>query len=95
MLLKRSSVASPLTACAILVFCVCVFMQMLGTTMTLWDLDYDLDPVHAALLEGLSLPASFFGVPPPVLVESVSDSSPPWQHIVAEQLLFRPPNVLT
>ena len=94
MLLKRSSVDRPLTACAVLVVCICILMQMLGTTMTLWDLAIDLDSVNAALLEGFSLPASSLGVPPPAVIDFLGDLAMQWRPSVSGQTLLRPPNLL-
>ncbi len=74
--------------------CVCVVMQMLGTTMTLWDLTYQLDPVNATLLEGYSLPASLISFQPDTIVWSTADASHRLHPILREQSLLRPPNRL-
>ncbi|HLZ33479.1 MAG TPA: hypothetical protein VKP13_05655 [Nitrospira sp.] len=92
MLLKRSSVNHLLTACVVLVVCTCIFMQMLGTTMTLWDLEFELDPDNAVLLEGFSVPASCLSIPPPAVLDFLSAPTTRWRHIVCGQTLFRPPN---
>ncbi len=94
MLLMRNSFHRSTMAHAVLVICLCVFMQMLGTTMTLWDLELELDPLNASLLDGLSLPAFSSDVRPShavALLEQSRTSSPYFLHAHS---LFRPPNPL-
>lgn len=90
----RGSHVRPITASAIAFICICVFMQMLGTTMTLWDLDLELDQANAPLLEGLSLPAIFSDVPPYSATALLADSTRTLRHILRDHTLFRPPNFL-
>jgi hypothetical protein len=81
-----------MTACAVLVICICILMQMLGTTMTLWNPEFDLDPVNAVLLEGFSLPASCLGIPPPEVNDFFSDLTLQRRYALPGHTLFRPPN---
>jgi len=91
MLLDRSSNVHPLLRCSIGVLCLCVMMYALGTTMTLWNLQIELDPVNAPLLEGLSLPAAFMDLNPTLSTASLNDAPPPLRLLLNEQTLFRPP----
>ena len=71
--------------------CLCVVMQMLGTTMTLWDLEFQLDPVNAPLLEGFSLPADVLDPLPPGAFAFLSYSAQDTQAILQDRMFFRPP----
>ncbi len=75
--------------------CLGVVMQMLGTTMTLWDFTYQLDPINAPLLEGFSLPASAISVQSAAVSWRAADHIGTLHPVLREQVLFRPPNPLT
>lgn len=74
--------------------CIGIFMQMLGTTMTLWDLSYQLDPDKAPLLEGFSLPAQSVGIQNHAVVRWRMEAVCALHPVLAQQSLFRPPNLL-
>jgi hypothetical protein len=90
----RGVTRHPLIVLAIGVVCLCVVMQMLGTTMTMWDFQYPLDPVNAPLLEGFSLPTAFVGFQPVTVVWSTVVTAPALHPVLCEQTLFRHPNCL-
>ena len=56
--LLPSSNVQPMILYGMGVICLCVLMYALGTTMTLWNLEFQLDPVNGPLLEGFSIPAT-------------------------------------
>lgn len=82
----------PLIACAVLFICLCVFMQMLGTSMTLWNPDQEIDSVNAQVLEGFSLPTAIMNVPLSLATRIIQNLSPFLRSLLREQVLFHPPN---
>ena len=94
MLLEWHSTSRSGIAWTILVLCICVVMQMLGTTMTLWNFDLQLDPVNAPLLEGFSLPAIVPDTEPSANAVLVAPSSERPPHLVSTHALFHPPIIL-
>ncbi len=92
MLLERCSANHAEVAWILLALCLCVVMQMLGTTMTLWDFELQLDPPHAPLLEGLSLPTVLPDTTPSLIAAAVTLSSETLPHLLSAHSLLRPPN---
>jgi hypothetical protein len=84
----------PLLVCAIGVICLCIVMYVLGTTMSLWDLSIQLNPINAPLLEGFSLPAASVSILPVTVAWSMADFLSRLHPILREQVPFRPPNRL-
>lgn len=78
---------------AITILSLCIVMQVLGTTMTLWNVDFVPDNAREALSEGFSLPQILFLIThtPQFRVE-VGISSDPLKEALLPHLLFRPPN---
>jgi hypothetical protein len=74
--------------------CIGVLMQMLGTTMTMWDLSYQLDPDNAPLLDGFSLPATFVDIGHHFALRWKIDTVKALHPVLRDQALFRPPNHL-
>ena len=91
MLKMRGSFGRVVMAAVFGFICLCVLMQMLGTTMTLWDFDFQLDPVNAPMLEGFSLPAGASDLWPLVEIASLSYSVATTQAILQDRMFFRPP----
>ena len=92
MLLVRGSVDHPGAACALMLLCFCVFMQMLGAPMTLWDFDLELDAANTPFLEGYSLPTVVSHAQPSRTVAFVDDASETLRYFLHAHSLFRPPN---
>jgi hypothetical protein len=95
MLLVRGSVDHPRAVCALILLCFCVFMQMLGVPMTLWDFGLELDPLNAPFLEGYSLPTVVSHVQPSRTVAFIDDASETLRYFLHAHSLFRPPNSLS
>lgn len=91
MLRMRGSFHSYFRIAALAFICLCVVMQMLGTTMTLWDLEFSLDPVNASLLEGFSLPVDFTELPPLAMVASLFYTARELRALLQDRTFFRPP----
>lgn len=91
MLLPRQTLAPTVFDCIIGVICLCIVMYALGTTMTLWDLQLELDPVNAPLLEGFSLPATLVDLRPTISNVSLHEIPPFLRMQPKEESLFRPP----
>lgn len=92
MLLDRCSPNHTGMAWTVLVLCICVLMQMLGTTMTLWNFELQLDPVNAPLLEGLSLPTALVNATSSLIIAILAISSERLRYLLRSQGLLRPPN---
>ncbi|HEU4684649.1 MAG TPA: hypothetical protein VFS39_09145 [Nitrospira sp.] len=75
----------------LLFLCLCVLMQMLGTTMTLWDFQLQLEPVNGLLLEGLSLPAGVSDVTSLVVTTVLDEDSPHVPRHLHDTRLLHPP----
>lgn len=72
--------------------CFVIVMQMLGTTSSLWTLDFETDIVEASQLEGFSLTADV-SIPQPLLTTSGSrELSHLFPSLLPEDRLFRPPH---
>ena len=72
--------------------CLCVLMFMLGSTMTLWTMQFSLDQTDNPLLEGFSLPTVVSDMTPAVLVTPSGESSIGVRAALNEHNLLRPPN---
>ena len=72
--------------------CLCVLMFMLGSTMTLWTMQFALDQADDSLLEGFSLPARASDVIPAMPVTLFREMSTGARKNIAEYSLLRPPN---
>jgi hypothetical protein len=94
MLLARGSFDHSTTVCALLFLCFCVFMQVLGAPMTLWDFDLEFDPANAPFLEGYSLPTVVSHTQPSRTVAFIDYASESLRYCLHAHSLFRPPNSL-
>ena len=72
--------------------CLCVLMFMLGSTMTLWTMQFTLDQTDNSLLEGFSLPAMVSDVTPAMPVTPLREQWTGAKLTVVEYSLLRPPN---
>jgi hypothetical protein len=91
MLVERGVPIPGLVFYGIGVICLCVVMFMLGSTMTLWTMQFALDQTDNALLEGLSLPTTVSHIIPTMPVMLSRQSSGDVRRDVNEQSLLRPP----
>ncbi|BCA53208.1 hypothetical protein W02_03480 [Nitrospira sp. KM1] len=66
-------------------------MQMFGTTMTLWDLQLQFDPIDAQALEEFSVPATISIDSPIPVVTSDTILAMTYRPGLHELNLFRPP----
>ena len=82
----------PLVFYGIGLICLCVVMYMLGTTMTLWSMQFALEQTDNVVLEGFSLPTTVSDVIPAMPVSSFRDTPPDARTDVNEHGLLRPPN---
>ncbi len=94
MLLARGPFDRFTTVCALFLLSFCVFMQMLGAPMTLWDFDLEFDPVHAPFLEAYSLPTVVSNAEPTRTVAFIECASDSLRYCHHAHSLFRPPNSL-
>jgi hypothetical protein len=74
------------------VVCLCVVMYMLGSTMTLWTLQFAFDQTDDSVLEGFSLPTTVPDVVPEMPVRSRGERSARAKGEMNEHSLLRPPN---
>ena len=91
MLLERGAPIPRLVSYGIGVICLCVVMFMLGSTMTLWTMQFALDQTDNALLEGFSLPTTVSTVVPSMPVMPSPELSSSVKGDVNEPSLLRPP----
>ena len=94
MLLARGSSDHSTTACALVLLCFCVFMQVLGAPTTLWDFDLEFDQTNAPVLEGYSLPAVVSHTQPSCTAAFIDYASELLRYCLHAHSLFRPPNSL-
>jgi hypothetical protein len=71
--------------------CLCVLMFMLGSTMTLWSMQFALDQTDNAQLEGFSLPTVVWDVSPALPVAPLREASIGVRGALNEHNLLRPP----
>lgn len=82
----------PWSLLAITILSFCLGMQVLGTTLTLWDVEFVPDNGWEALSEDFSLPESLFLIAhTPRLHMKVAISSAPPKEALLSHSLFRPP----
>ena len=72
--------------------CLCVLMYMLGSTMTLWTMQFALDQTDNPQLEGFSVPAIVADVTPAPSVTPFREASIGISGALNEHDLLRPPN---
>jgi hypothetical protein len=92
MLRDRDSPVRRILFCGIGIVCLCVVMYMLGSTMTLWTLEFAFDQTDSPLLEGVSLPTILPDLNPAMPVTTAAEQSPPAKLQLHEHGLLRPPN---
>ena len=92
MLREREHRLSHLILYGIGVVCLCVAMNVLGSTMTLWTLQFALEQTDNLVLEGFSLPATMSDVVPAMPVAPSREASSELKKDVNEHSLLRPPN---
>jgi hypothetical protein len=92
MLLERRSCLPRLVFYGIGLICLCVMMYMLGSTMTLWTLQFALDQTDNPVLEGFSLPTALSDATPAMPVTPSRDRSAGMKTEIDEHSLLRPPN---
>lgn len=91
MLLERRSRFGRIMWCGIGLVCLCLVMYVLGSTMTLWAMEFPLDQADSPLLEGFSLPTTLSDLVPLLLASSTGESSTTVLRPVSEHGLLRPP----
>jgi len=74
MLLERRPSLQRLVLYGVGLICLCVVMYMLGSTMTLWTMQFALDQTDNVVLEGFSLPTTVSDVIPAMLVRLSSET---------------------
>lgn len=92
MLLERRRCVRGLLRYGIGFICLCVVMFMLGSTMTLWTLQFALDHTDNPMLEGFSVPTALSNVAPAMPVVPSREAPPLPKREVNEHGLLRPPN---
>jgi hypothetical protein len=91
MLVERGARVPRLVFYGIGLICLCVVMFMLGSTMTMWTMQFALDQTDNALLEGFSLPTIISNIIPTMPVTPARETSSGVKRDVNEQSLLRPP----
>ena len=92
MLHERGSCVRRLVFYGIGLLCLCVVMFMLGSTMTLWTMEFSLEQTDNSLLEGFSLPTVVSDVTPAMPVAPAGPSPIGATQVIGEHGLLRPPN---
>ena len=72
--------------------CLCVLMYMLGSTMTLWTMQFAVDQTDNSQLEGFSVPTMVADVTPALPITPLRDASIGIRGALNEHNLLRPPN---
>lgn len=93
MLSGRAKGVSLVLCYGIGIICLCVLMYMLGSTMTLWTLQFAFDQTDNPVLEGFSLPTIVADLVPATLFASSRERSTATKGALNEHSLFRPPNL--
>ena len=75
--------------------CLCVGMYVLGSTMTLWTMQFAFDQTDNPVLEGFSLPTIPADIVPAMPFTSSGDQSARARRELNEHGLLRPPNQTT
>jgi len=92
MLGERGAFPPRLVLCGICLICLCVIMFMLGSTMTLWTMQFALDHADNPMLEGFSLPALVSDVTPAMRATLFRELPTGVKTDLSEHNLLRPPN---
>ena len=92
MLLERVPCLRRLLYYGIGLICLCVIMFMLGSTMTLWTMQFALDQTDNPVLEGFSVPPALPNVTPAMSVSPSRETPPGAKRELNEHGLLRPPN---
>ena len=90
--LTRRSQRRLLTVVAFGFLCLCILMQVLGTTLTLWACEFESDPSNSLLFEGFSLPVSHLELYPPAIIGLAVEHLPKVCQAGNDHTLLRPPN---
>jgi hypothetical protein len=90
--LERSRRLRRLVYLGIGVVCLCVVMFMLGSTMTLWTMQFALEQTDNDVLEGFSVPTTISNVIPPMPVTPARQTTREGRRDIDEHDLLRPPN---
>ena len=90
--LTRGSQRRLLTVVAFGFLCLCILMQVLGTTLTLWACEFESDPSNSLLFEGFSLPVSHLELYPPSIIGLAVERLPKGRQAGNDRTLLRPPN---
>lgn len=93
MLLERGPCLSRLILYCVGLICLCVMMFMLGTTMTLWTLQFALDQTDNSVLEGFALPTALSDGAPAMPMTPSRDTPTGLKKEIDEHSLLRPPNM--
>lgn len=93
MLLERGPGLRQLLCYGIALICFCVVMFMLGSTMTLWTMQFALDQTDNPVLEGYSVPAAVSNPTPAMPVTPSRETPLRAKREVNEHDLLRPPNI--
>jgi hypothetical protein len=89
---RRQGLDQPLLCYGIGVICLCVLMFMLGSTMTLWTMQFAFDQTDNPVLEGYSVPTAISNLTPAMKITPTGETPPLAKREVNEQGLLRPPN---
>lgn len=88
----RGSQRRLLTVLTFAFLCLCVLMQVLGTTLTLWACEFESDHPSNLLFEGFSLPVSYLELHPPDITGLATERLPEFRQSGDGHTLLRPPN---
>jgi hypothetical protein len=91
---KRGASLPRLLFCGICLICLCVVMYALGSTMTLWTMQFALDHADNPVLEGFSLPALVSDMTPAMPATLCRETSTGVATDLNEHSLLRPPNAI-
>jgi hypothetical protein len=94
MLLERAPCIRRPLCYGIALICLGVVMFMLGSTMTLWTMQFAFDQTDNSVLEGFSLPTALSNIVPAMPVTPSRETPPSVKRDVNEHGLLRPPNTI-
>jgi hypothetical protein len=92
MLRARGAFLPRLLFCGVCLIGLCVMMFMLGSTMTLWTMQFALDHTDNPVLEGFSLPAVVSDLTPAMPATPCRETPTGGTTDVNARSLLRPPN---
>ncbi|MDF0644478.1 MAG: hypothetical protein P0111_10630 [Nitrospira sp.] len=90
--LTRESQRRLLTVLTFGFLCLCVLMQVLGSTLTLWACEFESDLSKSLLFEGLSLPVCYLDLYPPAIIGLAVERLQKFCQTGDDRTLLRPPN---